>query len=111
MTSEEMDPGAEAVSYVAKTLTGAAADQVNGFNILRLYGDSSISGGQMKRYIGERCTMSIQTDAAFEQSGNKTVFTLDRTDPGNQGALYVNGSLIQGAGLHDLGGVAIMVFE
>ena len=111
MTSEEMEPGAEAVSYVVKTLTGAAADQVNGFNILRLYGDSSISGGQMKLYIGERYTMSIQTDAAFEQSGNKVAFTLDRTDLGNLGALYVNGELIQGAGLHELGGVTILVIE
>lgn len=111
MTSEEMDPGAEAVSYVVKSLTGAAADQVNGYNILRLYGDSSISGGQMKLYIGERYAMSIETDAAFEQSGNAVAFTLDRADPGNLGALYVNGELVEGTGVHSFGGVTITVVE
>lgn len=111
MTSEEMDAGAEAVSYVVKSLTGTAADQVNGFNILRLYGDSSITGGQMKLYIGERYAMSIVTDAAFAASGNKISFTLDRRDIGNLGALYVNGELVTGAGVHDFGGVTITVIE
>ena len=111
MTSEEMDPGAEAVSYVVKTLTGSAADQVNGFSILRLYGDSSISGGQMKLYVGERYTLAIETDAAFEAAGSPVSFTLDRTDAGNTGPVYVNGELIQGPGIHDLGGVIITVVE
>ncbi len=111
MTSEEMDPGAEAVSYIVKSLTGTAADQVNGYNILRLYGDSSISGGRMKLYIGERYSMSIETDAAFEQSGNAVAFTLDRTDAGNLGALYVNGELVEGAGVHAFGAVTITVVE
>ncbi len=112
MTSEEMDAGAEAVSYVVKTLTGDAAEQVNGFSILRLYGDSSISGGQMKLYIGERYTLSIETDEAFAESGNTVAFTLDRTDPGNTGTLYVNDYLIAGNGVHDLGnGVVITVIE
>ncbi len=109
MTSEEMVPGAEAVSYVVKTLTGDAAEQVNGFNILRLYGDSTISGGQMKLYVGERYTLSIVTDGAFDASGSEIVFTLDRTDAGNTGAVYVNGELVEGAGVHDFGGVVIRV--
>lgn len=109
MTSEEMDAGAEAESYVVKTLTGAAADQVNGFSILRLYGDSTMSGGQMKLYVGARYTLSIETDEAFEAGGNTIGFTLDRTDPGNSGDVYVNGVLIDGAGVHDCGGVVITV--
>lgn len=111
MTSEEIDPGAETESYVVKTLEGAAADQVNGFNILRLYGDSTISGGQGKLYIGARYTFAIETDAAFEQSGNTVAFTLDRTDSGNTGVMYVNGELVEGAGVHDYGGVVITVIE
>ena len=111
MTSEEMEPGAEAVSYVVKTLTGSAADQVNGYNILRLYGDSVITGGQMKLYIGERYAMSIETDAAFDASGNAVAFTLDRTDSGNLGALYVNGQAVEGAGVHTYGGLTVTVIE
>ncbi len=111
MTSEEMDPGAEAVSYVVKSLTGDAAAQVNGFNLLRLYGDSTISGGQMKLYVGERYTFAIETDAAFDAGGNAVSFTLDRTDPGNTGDVYVNGELVHGAGVHEFGGVAITVIE
>ena len=111
MTSEEMEPGAEAVSYVVKSLTGDAAEQVNGYSILRLYGDSTVSGGQMKLYIGERYTMSIETDAAFDQSGNAVAFTLDRTDAGNLGALYVNGELIEGAGVYELGALSVTVIE
>ena len=111
MTSEEMEPGAEAESYVVKSLTGAAADQVNGFNILRLYGDSAVSGGQMKLYVGARYTFAVETDDAFEASGNTVAFTLDRTDPGNTGAVYVNGEPVTGAGVHDFGGVEITVIE
>ena len=109
MTSEEMEPGAEAESYVVKTLTDDAAAQVNGFNILRLYGDSTISGGQMKLYVGARYTLSIETDEAYEASGNVVTFTLDRTDSGNSGDVYVNGVRIEGAGVHDCGGVVIRV--
>ena len=109
MTSEEMDPGAESESYVVKTLAGAAADQVNGFSILRLYGDSAVSGGQMKLYVGARYTLGIETDDAFETSGNTIEFTLNRTDPGNSGDVYVNGVLIDGPGVHDCGGVVINV--
>jgi len=109
MTSEEIAPGAETESYVVKSLTGAAAEQVNGFNILRLYGDSSIEGGAMKLYVGARYTLSIETDTAFEASGNTVTFTLDRTESGNSGAVCVNGVLIEGQGAHDCGGVIINV--
>lgn len=111
MTSEEMDAGAEAVSYIVKSLTGDAAEQVNGFSILRLYGGSTISGGAMKLYIGERYALSIETDDSFEASGSTIAFTLDRTDIGNTGTLYVNGEPIEGAGVHDLGGIVITVVE
>ena len=111
MTHETIDPGAEAESYVVKGLTGDAADQVNGYNILRLYGDSSVSGGEGKLYIGVRYTFAIETDEAFEESGNVIAFTLDRTEDGNVGALYVNGELVEGAGVHDFGGVVITVIE
>ena len=109
MTSEEMDAGAEAVSYVVKSLTGTAAEQVNGFNILRLYGDSSVSGGQMKLYIGERYSLSIETDEAFEAGDTVTAFTLDRSDAGNTGALYVNGALLDAPGVYDFGALVITV--
>lgn len=65
----------------------------------------------MKLYIGERYTFAIETDAAFEQSGNTVAFTLDRTDAGNTGAMYVNGELVEGAGVHDFGGVVVTVVE
>ncbi|MGM9614501.1 MAG: hypothetical protein ACI3W7_03085 [Oscillospiraceae bacterium] len=109
MTGEAIEAGAETESYVVKSLTGAAADQVNGFNILRLYGDSQITGGEGKLYIGTRYTFAIETDEAFEQSGNVVSFTLDRTEAGNTGILYVNGELVEGAGVHDFGGVVITV--
>lgn len=111
MTREVIEPGAETEAYVVKSLEGAAADQVNGFNILRLYGDSSISGGQGKLYIGARYVFVIETDEAFEVSGNTVAFTLDRTEAGNTGDMYVNGVLVEGAGVHDFGGVVITVIE
>lgn len=109
MTSEEMAAGAETESYVVKSLTGAAADQVNGYSILRLYGDSSISGGEGKLYVGVRYTLAIETDEVFEASGNTVAFTIDRGELGNVGEVYVNGELVTGNGVHEYGGVVITV--
>jgi hypothetical protein len=111
MTKETIDPGAETESYVVKGLVGDAADQVNGYNILRLYGDSSLTGGQGKLYVGVRYTFAIETDQAFQDSGNVVAFTLDRTEDGNTGDVYVDGVLVEGAGVHDFGGVVITVIE
>jgi hypothetical protein len=111
MTKETIDPGAETEAYVVKGLTGDAADQVNGYNILRLYGNSSLTGGQGKLYIGVRYTFAIETDQAFQDSGNVVSFTIDRTEDGNTGLLYVDGVLVEGAGVHDFGGVVITVIE
>lgn len=109
MTSEEMAAGAETEDYVVKSLTGDAADQVNGYSILRLYGDSSISGGEGKLYVGVRYTLAIETDEAFEASGNTVAFTIDRGELGNLGEVYVNGELVTGNGTHEFGGVVITV--
>ena len=109
MTSEEMAAGAEAESYVVKSLTGAAADQVNGYSILRLCGASSISGGEGRLYIGGRYALAIETDEAFRQSGAVTAFTLDRSEQGNTGALYVNGEAVTEPGVHDFGNLVITV--
>ncbi|MCD8116583.1 MAG: hypothetical protein LUE21_05635 [Oscillospiraceae bacterium] len=111
MTGETIEAGAETESYVVKGLTGDAADQVNGYSILRLYGDSSLTGGEGKLYIGVRYTLEIQTDEAFQASGNIVELTIDRTEDGNTGALYVDGVLVEGAGVHDFGGVVITVIE
>ena len=85
MTSEEMAAGAETESYVVKSLTGAAADQVNGYSILRLNGNSSITGGEGRLYVGARYTLAIETDEAFAGAETPTVFTLDRSEFGNVG--------------------------
>lgn len=94
---------------MVKSLTGDAADQVNGYSILRLYGDSSISGGEGKLYVGVRYTLAIETDEAFEASGNTVSFTIDRGELGNVGEVYVNGELVTGNGTHEFGGVVITV--
>lgn len=109
MTSEEMAAGAETEGYVVKSLTGDAADQVNGYSILRLYGDSSITGGEGKLYIGARYTLAIETDEAFMQGDTVTAFTLDRSEPGNVGALYVNGEPVNETGVYDFGNLVITV--
>ena len=109
MTSEEMAAGAETEDYVVKSLTGAAADQVNGYSILRLEGDSSITGGEGKLYIGVRYTFAIETDEAFQAGDTVTAFTIDRGELGNVGELYVNGELVTGNGVHEFGNLVITV--
>lgn len=104
MTSEEMEPGAEAVSYIVKSLEGPAAEQVNGYSILRLDGDSSITGGAQKLYVGERYTLAIETGDDFTGS---VEFTLDRSDAGNTGTVMVNGEVVTGE--YNEGGVTIHV--
>ena len=44
-------------------------------------------------------------------SGNTVAFTLNRTEDGNTGDMYVNGVLVEGAGVHELVGVVITVIE
>lgn len=109
MTSEEMAAGSETESYVVKSLTGDAADQVNGYSILRLNGDSSVTGGAAKLYIGVRYTLAIETDEAFQTGDTVTAFTIDRGEAGNVGELYVNGELVTGNGVHDYGNLVITV--
>ncbi len=109
MTSEEMAAGAETEDYVVKSLTGDAADQVNGYSILRLYGDSSITGGEGKLYIGVRYALAIETDEAFQQGDTATAFTLDRGELGNVGALYVNGQALEETGVYDFGNLVITI--
>lgn len=109
MTSEEMEAGAEAESYVVKSLTGAAAEQVNGYSILRLYGDSSITGGEGRLYIGARYSLAIETDEAFQSGDTVTAFTLDRSEAGNTGALYVNGEPLTEAGEYEFGNLSITI--
>lgn len=108
MTSEEMEAGAETESYVVKSLTGDAAEQVNGYSILRLCGDSSITGGEGKLYIGARYSLAIETDESYD-AGTVTAFTLDRSDPGNTGALYVNGEKLEDAGEYSFGSLIITI--
>lgn len=109
MTSEEMAAGAETEDYVVKSLTGDAAEQVNGYSILRLYGDSSVTGGAGGLYIGVRYALAIETDEAFQNGETVTAFTLDRSEPGNVGALYVNGELLDDAGVYDFGNLVITI--
>ncbi len=109
MTSEEMAAGAETESYVVKSLTGDAADQVNGYSILRLHGDSSITGGEGKLYIGVRYTLAIETNEAFRTGDTVTSLTVDRGELGNVGELYVNGELVSGNGVHEFGNLVITV--
>jgi len=104
MTREEIAPGAETEAYVVKSLTGAPAEQVNGYSILRLEGDSSISGGAMKLYIGQRYDLSIEIDDSFCGSIS---FVLDRGDEGNTGDLIVNGETLSEPGAYDFGGLHI----
>ncbi len=108
MTGEAIAPGAETESYIVKSLTGAPADQVNGYSILRLYGDSSISGGAMKLYIGQRYDLSIEIDDSFTGSIS---FVLDRSDEGNTGNLIVNGETLTEAGAYDFGGLHIEILK
>lgn len=109
MTSEEMAAGAETEDYVVKSLTGDAAEQVNGYSILRLYGDSSITGGAGELYIGGRYALAIETDDAFQNGETVTAFTLDRSEAGNVGELYVNGELLADAGVYDFGNLVITI--
>lgn len=109
MTSEEMEAGAEAESYVVKSLTGDAAEQVNGYSILKLYGDSSITGGAGRLYIGARYALAIETNEAFQSGDSVTAFTLDRSEPGNTGALYVNGELLADTGVYEFGNLSITI--
>lgn len=109
MTSEEMEAGAEAESYVVKSLTGDAAEQVNGYSILKLYGDSSITGGAGRLYIGARYALAIETNEAFQTGDTVTAFTLDRSEPGNTGALYVNGELLADTGVYEFGNLSITI--
>ena len=104
MTREEIAPGAETEAYVVKSLTGAPAEQVNGYSILRLEGNSSISGGTMKLYIGQRYDLSIEIDDSFCGSIS---FVLDRSDEGNTGDLIVNGETLSEPGAYDFGGLHI----
>ena len=104
MTKEEIAPGAETEAYVVKSLTGAPAEQVNGYSILRLYGDSSISGGAMKLYIGQRYDLAFEVDDSFTGSAS---FVLDRSEDGNTGRLIVNGQELTEAGSYDFGGLHI----
>lgn len=104
MTGEAIAPGAETEAYVVKSLTGDAAGQVNGYSILRLYGDSRISGGEGKLYIGSRYDFSIEIDDSFTGSAS---FVLDRSEEGNTGAIHVNGQTLTEPGSYDFGGLHI----
>ena len=106
MTSEEMAAGAEAVSYIVKTLEGGAAEQVNGYSILRLAGESAVTGGAGGLYIGERYSLAIEI---ADDCTGVSVFTLDRSADGNTGALYVNGEALTEPGVYDFGAVVITI--